>query len=167
MDHPTFVYESLASVASASITPTITILKIYSNSTYRLWGQADHLLALWPWTVNLNKLFDFSFHLYKISLLVFTSRLGGLDKIIHEKQLDLSHSKSLMIANCYYFNYSLIGLFEHLVGKHLINSLVDIWFFHEQKRGERVFRRREKAHKDTICGCLVLPTNNGFCIRGN
>lgn len=87
--------------------------------------------------MTLNKLPDFSFHLYKISLLVFTSRVGELDKIIHEEQLDPSHSKSLMIVHCYYFNYNLIGLFECLVGKHLIHSLVDIWFFHEQERGER------------------------------
>jgi len=74
----------------------------------KLPGLATYYLCDPEQTTNLSKLSDLSFLLYKIRLLLSTSRLRELNEVLHEEHLDPKHSKSSVnVISC--FNYNLIG----------------------------------------------------------
>lgn len=75
---------------SCYITPTITILKIYNKACTGSEGKLPGLTSQWQLcdpeqTADLSKLSDLCHRLYKVRLLVPTSRLGELDEVIQEE----------------------------------------------------------------------------------
>ena len=79
----------------------------------KLPGLATYYLCDPKQTTNLSKLSGLSFLLYKIRLLLSTSRLGELIEVLHEEHLDPKHSKSSVnVISC--LNYNLIRLFKCL-----------------------------------------------------